>query len=439
MNIEVLFALSILLDGDTRLHVLDAQPRENLSTPQGTLLGRLFQNDPARSELQTLVRDLFGYHFLVDLTTTLSDWNVLLSETPPPPGSEKSVDAEAIRFFGSARHVSSFGDGIRAYLGMLAAAHAVPWKMILLDEPEAFLHPPLMARLGRTLAALASRNHGHVFAATHSSEFVMGCVLSGRPVNVVRLTYRNGRGNARILDSAKLRSLMRDPIVRSANLFAGLFHSASVVTESDADRAYYQEVNQRLLDAGMPGILDAHFVSGYGKPTVHRMFGPLRQAGIPAAGIADLDILKDDGAAWSAWMDAGHVPAATRTSLGQLRGQLFAAFKKKNAQPGDGPAPLELSDLVSLRLFFDAMAKFGIFVVPVGRLEKWRPDIDVDKREWPAAVFDAMKSDPSEPGYVKPPPETLRTLKTSELPTIWQFIQSVAAWLSDDGRLGMPN
>jgi len=55
-----------------------------------------------------------------------------------------------------------------------------------------------------------------LFVATHGPQFVMGCVQSGVPVNIIRLTYQAGQGSARVLENAELIKLMRNPLLRSA-------------------------------------------------------------------------------------------------------------------------------------------------------------------------------------------------------------------------------
>jgi hypothetical protein len=122
--------------------------------------------------------------------------------------------------------------------------------VVLIDEPEAFLHPSLAFQLGKEISGIASTAHKSVFVSTHSSQFVMGCIQSGAPVNIVRLTYRSSVATTRVLKSAEVLKLMRNPLLRSTGVVNGLSYEFVVVTESDTDRAFYQEVNERLLRSG---------------------------------------------------------------------------------------------------------------------------------------------------------------------------------------------
>src|SRR5260370_23066181 len=84
---------------------------------------------------------------------------------------------------------------------------------------------------------------------------------------------------------------MRNPLLRSTGVLGGLFYESVIVTESDADRAFYQEINERLLRFQPErGLNNALFLNAQNKQTVPTILAPLRQLGIPAAGIVDVDV-----------------------------------------------------------------------------------------------------------------------------------------------------
>ena len=116
----------------------------------------------------------------------------------------------------------------------------------MLDEAEAFLHPPMAYKLGKEISKSISDGK-RLFVSTHSSNFLMGCIQSGVPLDIIRLTYSNNVPTARHLENTRIAKLMRNPLMRSADVLSGLFYEYVIVTESDADRAFYQEINDRLL------------------------------------------------------------------------------------------------------------------------------------------------------------------------------------------------
>src|SRR5258705_12065737 len=113
---------------------------------------------------------------------------------------------------------------------------------------------------------------------------------------------------------------MRNPLLRSTGVLSGLFYEFVVVTESDADRAFYQEVNERLIqfrpEWGIPNCL---FINAQNKQTIQTIIRPLRQLGIPARAVVDVDVLKEGGANWVNLLTSANVPAISHNSLGTIR------------------------------------------------------------------------------------------------------------------------
>ena len=116
-----------------------------------------------------------------------------MSATEPTEEQETSISEEARRFMSSAPAITSLGDGIQAYAGLLSASIALPQRIIIVDEPEAFLHPPLARRLGRELALISRERSGSLVVATHSSEFLLGCLESGVETTIVPSSSKAGK------------------------------------------------------------------------------------------------------------------------------------------------------------------------------------------------------------------------------------------------------
>jgi hypothetical protein len=75
-----------------------------------------------------------------------------------------------------------------------------------------------------------------------------------------------------------------------------LFFEAVIVCEADSDRAFYQEINERLLaEFDNRGMNNCLFINAQNKQTVWDIVKPLRELGIPTIGIVDIDVLKEGG------------------------------------------------------------------------------------------------------------------------------------------------
>ena len=120
---------------------------------------------------------------------------------------------------------------------------------------------------------------------------------------------------------------MRNPLLRSTGVISGLFYEFVIVTESDSDRAFYQEINERLLrykrEWGIPNCL---FINAQNKQTIHTIMRPLRELGIPAVGIVDIEALKDGGVVWTNLLSSASVPSIAQGPLGQIRAALRQAM-----------------------------------------------------------------------------------------------------------------
>ena len=319
------------LDGLGRLTLSGQRPAGPLSERPRSHLQSLFVDDERRSKLKQATKDALGFYVLIN-PTNLGQFQFCLAETlPAKPELERSLDDEALAFYAGTRRMEEASDGVKAYTGILSAVLSTDFDLILIDEPEAFLHPPLARRLGFFLTDIARERKSTVFASTHSADFLAGCVQSGSSVDVVRLTYDQGVAGARLLSSSRLTTLMRDPLLRSTGVLSSVFYRGAIVCESDTDRAFYSEVNDRLLRFSDGGVEDSVFLNAQNWQTCANITAALREMGIPAASIVDLDVLLSSD--FSRLLVASSVPAITASGLTQTRAQIKGAFERAWRRP----------------------------------------------------------------------------------------------------------
>ena len=423
---------TLLLDGRSRINLVAPQEAGDLQrTPQSSFQV-LFRDDVKRQEVRRIVSEAFGTYFVLD-PTGLGHLRIRLSSRPPINTlEERGIHAEAVAFHANAQLIDQASDGVKAFTGIITEVIAGDPRIILIDEPEAFLHPSLASKLGYEVSRASLTANKRVFVSTHSPTFVMGCIQSGAPVNIIRLTYRGGVATARVLPSNDILELMRNPLLRSTGVLSGLFYEFVVVTESDADRAFYQEINERLLrfksEWGIPNCL---FINAQNKQTVQTILRPLRQLGIPAAGIVDVDVLKDGGVNWINLLSSANVPAISHNALATMRSALKQAMDNtgKDMKRDGGIAILPQAEQEAAKNLLSQLGEYGIFVVPGGELESWVKSLSVTSHgpSWLISVFEKMGEDPDSENYVKPAPDD-----------VWAFISYVKSWLIDSNRKGIP-
>lgn len=426
-RLDAAWLFSVFLEGRTRLSLLDDAEACDLASPPTNLLAALFRDDVGRQRIARLTHQAFGRYFTIDATSMRQLRPKFSTRPPEDVQEERGLDDRSLAFQLAAEPVRQFSDGIKAYTGLLAAVISKEFKILLIDEPEAFLHPPLARRIGQNLAELANERDGHVLVATHDADFLMGSIQAGGSVNVVRLSYRDGIATARTLPPGRLMEIMRDPLLRSTGVLRALFHVGAVVTEADADRAFYEEINTRLATHEGGGALDSVFLNAQNKQTIRRIVGPLREMGIPAAAVVDLDIL--DAADLDNLLPAAFVPDPDREPMVHAKLEVQQHFKRCQAGfSAQGVARLDPPAFRALNVLLADLEKYGIFVVPGGALESWLPAFGVQgKRNWLPRIFDALGGDPSDGAYVTPAPND-----------VWEFMRRVGSWVNNPLRAGIP-
>ena len=433
------------LGGADRTTLLQPQERNDLFAPS-TEFGRLVREPDKSDAFRKVIAEELSLHIGFDALSQGSQIHLHFGKTAPP--DEGSVSEAFMKWRRDARPINQVSDGVRAFVGILLKLTVGDPNTFLIDEPEAFLHPTLAHRLGREVAKGAVSEGKYIFAATHSAHFLMGAIQSGAKINIVRLTYRDNVATARLLHHTTLRTFMNDPMLRSVGVLDGLFFEHVVVTEADADRAFYSEINHRLLDAGDPrGIPNALFLNADNKQTVPTIVKALREVGIAAAAIIDIDLIVDDWKVVSKQLDACSYPTQARQGLSMQSKAVLSSLEREaqgddlkqkrnfvKSFEGKGLAILKIkAEQDAAANLFNTFDQYGCFAVRCGQLENWLPHLENVPRtksgdnSFRAKIFDAMGSDPSKANYLKP-----------QKGDIWDFIGSVKAWLVNPQRHGIP-
>jgi hypothetical protein len=422
-----------MLDGRSRIDLVNQQPAGDLTTEPQSSFQVLFRDNGRRAEVRRIIHGAFNLYFAID-PTNLGHLRLRLANRPPATEvEERGIHDDAVQFHAAAMPIDQSSDGVKAFVGMITEIIAGDPQILLIDEPEAFLHPALSFKLGKEIALASMGSDKRLFVSTHSPTFVMGCIQSGAPINIVRLTYRGGVPTARLLPGPEILSLMRNPLLRSTGVLSGLFYEFVVVTESDTDRAFYQEVNERLLryapDRGIPNCL---FLNAQNKQTVRTIIRPLRELGIPTAGVVDIDVLKEGGRTWADFLASGFVPDLERESLATSRARVkerFDATGREMKRDG-GVELLSVGDREAANNLLDRLQQYGLFVVRRGEIEAWLRELGASGHGpgWLVDVFERMGEDPESANYLRPTEGD-----------VWEFVTSLKGWLEDPNRRGIPS
>lgn len=170
------------------------------------------------------------------------------------------------------------------------------------------------------------------------------------------------------------------------------------------------------------------FLNSNGKDTLRHVIQPLREMGIPAAAIVDLDVVKPG--TLKPLLQAAFVPPPLVDTLNGLRNQIHAAFQSSALEPKKvGIDALDSANRESAVALLNYLEEYGIFVVPAGEIEKWLPELQAVGHGpfWLNQIFTKMGADPKESAYIKP--------RSGD---VWDFLKKIAVWIGNQARKGMP-
>lgn len=432
---NITFCNVIRLDGVTRFLMLEQM--EKTSNPEDikNYQGALFFDPEKREKLQDIVYEEFGYYLLIDPTNP-RNYALKMTKEKPDPDLEEMTGIKGYNFFSKSIPLTSFGDGIKSFIGLVAPLFSTPHKIILVDEPEAFLHPSKARKLGKTITDVASEREGSLIVSSHSADFVMGCIESTRDITIIRLTYENDIATTRVLQPEDIEKLMKEPLTRSTGAINGLFHKTTIVCESDADRVFYDEINRILMNTNKErSIDDALFLSTLGKDSVYLIVEHLRKIGVPVVALLDFDGIT--GEAFKKTLIACNIPSEIKTKIYIDRDNIIEKIKEKAplADPNSinrfikekGVSILEGADFDTANDLLDRLKEYGLFLVPVGELESWGkgkyPRKSGSSADWVRNLFEEIKKDD--------------TLLRPTDDDIWSFLEDISIWVNDPKRKGV--
>lgn len=250
----------------------------------------LYDTPALEVQLRSAAIEAFGVPLFVNRYAG-TQIHVQLGDPPtpvPPPAPQDLV--ETLR---ALPHAYEQGDGLRSFMGILLTLIAGVQRILVVDEPEAFLHPPQARLLGRKLAEVVPEGR-QVIAATHNADVVIGALDAlDAKVTIVRLTRDADVNRIAVLPHEQLRELWSDPLLRFSNVLDGLFHRAVVVCEADGDSMFFAAAfDHWLRTKGLPAS-EVLFTHSAGKSRLHRVADALRAVDVPVRIIADVDILND--------------------------------------------------------------------------------------------------------------------------------------------------
>ncbi len=357
--------------GSLASHATGSAPVGGRAGTSGTNpLGQIYRDGDLEEELRSLARETFGQSLLLDRAN--SEFRLRVGEVtvPAPPMDHPTREyADAVRRLPA---LDEQGDGMRSFIGLALLVLARPPKVLLIDEPEAFLHPGQARALGRWLGRAARDRELQIVVATHDRDLLLGLLEAGAPVNVARIVRDGDSTRLAQLPPEEIQTVWADPVLRYSNVLQGLFHRQVVVCESDGDCRFFGAALDELAQESDRRAVadDVLFVPGGGKQRVASITRSLGRLNVKSRAVVDFDVFRERtilrgivesiGGVWTELVQADYAQ--------MMRPIREANLMEAVKHQGINAVPPGASYVAAERLM-RTLAAMGVHIVPVGEME----------------------------------------------------------------------
>lgn len=193
-----------LIDTEQRLNTSKALQRSNgfESNP----IYKLFKSEDLSQKISTYFRQAFGE----DIIVNRNEMQTIPLHVGRAPDKQAYTIANQDSYY---KEVAEFprideqGDGMRSFTSILLDTFTSEYTIILIDEPEAFLHPPQARLLGKMLAK-NNPCERQLFISTHSEDFLQGLLdADNENVTVVRINRQGNINHMSVLQNSEIKKL----------------------------------------------------------------------------------------------------------------------------------------------------------------------------------------------------------------------------------------
>lgn len=274
------------LDSTTRLNLIQTTDSFNPDKDDpANILQSLFLNKQNEELLMLAFKEAFGMEVMLDFSGLRDFCLRVARQFPVIPDDPRKAYPITKEF----NKIDDQGDGFRSFVGIVLSLLFSKDRIILLDEPEAFLHPAQARYLGKWIADNSESLSGQIIISTHNSNFLSGLLQSNKKVDIFRLNRIENDTTFKLIPPDATENLTKSPMLSSQRVLEAIFHKAVVVCEADADRIVYQTVS--TLHHNNQEIL---FVYSHNKQTLKDVASLLIATQIPVGVIVDIDLLNDE-------------------------------------------------------------------------------------------------------------------------------------------------
>ncbi len=253
----------------------------------------LFRSQELEEKLSEFFRQAFNLDLVVDRFSGIYV-NLKVGERPRLSAGETLLSSSYLEKINKLPFLSDQGDGMRSFASILLEMVSGENLSLIIDEPEAFLHPPQAKLLGKVIGNYFLDRQ--IFISTHSSDFIKGVLESGNQnINIIRIKRNEELNTPSLLNNSDIKEIWKDPILRFSPIIDGLFHESVVVCEGDGDCRFFKALleSEYENDPRYYRISDTLLLPSHGKDKMPSIVKALKKISVPTFTICDFDIFNN--------------------------------------------------------------------------------------------------------------------------------------------------
>ncbi len=354
--------------------------------PEQNPICKLNQSESLTQKLSDYFHQAFGS----DLIVNRNDMRTIPLHIGQAPDGTAFTIANQDEYYNQVNKLPKLqdqGDGMRSFASILLDTFTSEYSITLIDEPEAFLHPPQARILGKMLAK-NNPNDRQLLISTHSEDFLQGLLdANSDNVTVIRINRDSQINRMSVLQNHEIKELWSNPILRYSKILDGLFHEKVVVCESDYDCLFYQAIIDAVYESKNEISPDILFTHCGGKTRIKDVVKALKAVNVPVVAICDFDLLNKShyfkpitdsfGIDWNEALSADmKIIYDSMNAKSSGENDAWKQIKKV------GKAGFTSNEPAAYEKVEEVCKSAGLFVVPVGEMECFDKTINKEKKDW---------------------------------------------------------
>jgi AAA15 family ATPase/GTPase len=217
-----------------------------------------------------------------------------IGDPPETTLTKDRVSKEYVRELLKLEMLHEQGDGMKSFAGVYMGLMVEDYSINIIDEPEAFLHPPQARLLGQMIAKNLEIDK-QLFIATHDEDLLKGLLdHSDKRLIVVRVQRDGTHTKINVLENPDIQNIWSDPLLRHSNILSGLFHSKVILCESDGDCRFFSALSTAICENNGNTFPDHLYAESGGKARFPVIIRALKKLEVPLTVIGDFDLYDNE-------------------------------------------------------------------------------------------------------------------------------------------------